>query len=157
MRADQAASSSSPQSASGMTHDEIVAFFQRRQGLFDDFDAIGLAADYADDVVVESPMAGAHAGRAAAEKVWRATFEGFLDIKMTTDALLVDGDRVAHFVTAEGTHMSDFMGMPASHKPFRLPVAFLYELKDRKIVHERRIYDFTGLLVQIGLLKAKPV
>ncbi len=30
-------------------------------------------------------------------------------------------------------------------------------LKDRKIVRERRVYDFTGLLVQIGLLKAKPV
>jgi hypothetical protein len=36
-------------------------------------------------------------------------------------------------------------------------VVFMYELKDRKIVRERRIYDFTGLLVQIGLLKAKPV
>jgi len=29
-------------------------------------------------------------------------------------------------------------------------------LRNGKIVHERRIYDFTGLLVQIGVLKAKP-
>ena len=29
-------------------------------------------------------------------------------------------------------------------------------LKDGQIARERRIYDFTGLLVQIGLLKAKP-
>jgi len=28
---------------------------------------------------------------------------------------------------------------------------------DRQIAHERRIYDFTGLLIQIGVLKAKPV
>ena len=34
---------------------------------------------------------------------------------------------------------------------------FLYELRDRHIVRERRIYDFTRLLVQIGVLKAKPV
>jgi hypothetical protein len=27
---------------------------------------------------------------------------------------------------------------------------------DGLIVHERRIYDFTGMLVQIGVLKAKP-
>jgi hypothetical protein len=27
----------------------------------------------------------------------------------------------------------------------------------REIVRERRIYDFTGVLVQIGVLKAKPV
>jgi steroid delta-isomerase-like uncharacterized protein len=140
-----------------MTRDEIVAFFERRQELYDDFDAPGLAADYADDVVVESPMAGVHTGRAAAEQALRATFTAFLDLKMTTDAILVDGDRVAHFVTTEGTHLSDFMGVPASGKPFRLAVAFMYELKNRQIVRERRIYDFTGLLVQVGLLKAKPV
>ena len=29
-------------------------------------------------------------------------------------------------------------------------------LRDGHIVHERRIYDFTGILVQVGLLKAKP-
>jgi hypothetical protein len=27
---------------------------------------------------------------------------------------------------------------------------------DGAVVHERRIYDFTGMLVQIGVLKAKP-
>jgi hypothetical protein len=29
-------------------------------------------------------------------------------------------------------------------------------LENGKIVRERRIFDFTGLLVQIGVLKAKP-
>jgi steroid delta-isomerase-like uncharacterized protein len=147
----------SSKGSSGMTRDEIVAFIDHRQECFDDFDAAGLAADYADDAVIESPMSGRHTGPAAAERAWRAVFEAFLDIKWTTDAVLIDGDRVAHFATCEGTHMSDFMGVPATHKSFHLPVAFLYELKDRKIVRERRIYDFTGMLVQIGLLKAKPV
>ena len=145
------------QAVSGMTRDEIIAFFERRQGLYDDFDAAGLAADYADDVVVESPMSGVHTGRNAAEQALRALFSAFLDLKIKTDALLVDDDRVAQFVTTEGTHISDFMGVPATNKVFRLPVAFMYQLKDRKIVRERRIYDFTGLLVQIGVLRAKPV
>ena len=48
------------------------------------------------------------------------------------------------------------MGVPATRKPFRLPIVFLCTLEDGLIVHERRIYDFTGLLVQIGVLKAKP-
>jgi hypothetical protein len=30
------------------------------------------------------------------------------------------------------------------------------QVADGLIVHERRIYDFTGMLVQIGVLKAKP-
>jgi steroid delta-isomerase-like uncharacterized protein len=145
------------QAVSGMTREEIVALFERRLEMYDDFDAAGLAADYADDVVVESPMSGAHTGRKAAEQALRGTLSAFLDLKMKREAILIDGDRVAEFFMTEGTHISDFMGMPATHKAFRLPVAFIYELKDRKIVRERRIYDFTGLLVQIGLLKAKPV
>jgi hypothetical protein len=35
-------------------------------------------------------------------------------------------------------------------------MVFLYTVKDGQILHERRIYDFTGMLVQIGVLKAKP-
>ena len=37
--------------------------------------------------------------------------------------------------------------------PGRPPV---FEIRGRQIVRERRIYDFTGLLLQIGVLKAKP-
>ena len=35
-------------------------------------------------------------------------------------------------------------------------MVFLFEFQDGRIVRERRIYDFTGLLVQIGVLSAKP-
>ena len=34
--------------------------------------------------------------------------------------------------------------------------AFVYTLRDGAIVHERRILDFTGVLIQVGVLKAKP-
>ena len=48
------------------------------------------------------------------------------------------------------------LGFEPTGKRFQMSVAFVHLLKDRKIVHERRIYDFTGLLVQIGILKARP-
>jgi hypothetical protein len=35
-------------------------------------------------------------------------------------------------------------------------MAIIYLLKDGLIVRERRVYDFTGLLVQVGAIKAKP-
>lgn len=144
------------QGRSGMTRDEIVALFARRQELYDDLDATALAADYADDAVIDSPMAGVHSGRAAAERAMRAIFEAFLDRTMKTDSLLIDGDQVAQVATIEGTHIGEFMGLHPSGNRFRFRAVFLYELRDRQIVRERRIYDFTGLLVQIGVLKAKP-
>lgn len=157
MKREQLAAIASPQHAhSGMTRDEIVAFFERRQELFDDFDATALAADYADDVVIESPLAGVHTGRAAAEQALRAVFEAFLDMKVKMGSLVIDGDRVAQVLSIEGTHIGEFMGVPPSGKPFRLTAVFLYELGAGQIIRERRIYDFTGLLVQIGMLKAKP-
>ena len=45
---------------------------------------------------------------------------------------------------------------PPTGKSFRVPAVFLYDLKDGQIARERRIYDFTGVLMQVGLLKAKP-
>jgi len=145
------------QDGTGMTHDEIVAFFQRREELYNDFDAEALAADYADDAVIDSPVAGVHTGPLAVEQALRAVFAAFLDRTMRTESLLIDGDRVAQVLTIEGTHIGEFLGLPPSGRSFRHRAVFLYELRDRHITRERRIYDFTGLLVQIGVLKAKPV
>ena len=40
---------------------------------------------------------------------------------------------------------------------FKLRTVMIFELRAGKIVHEQRIYDFTGMLIQLGVLKAKPV
>ena len=140
-----------------MTRDEVTTFFARRQEAYDDLDAAALAADYAEDVVIESPMAGVHSGRAAAEQILRAMFNAFLDMAVTSDDLIIDGDRVAQAMTVTGTHVGEFLGLAPTGKRFRLRAVFLYELRNGKIVRERRIYDFTGMLMQIGVLKAKPI
>ena len=48
------------------------------------------------------------------------------------------------------------MGLPPTGRAFRFLAAFVFILRDGRIVEERRVYDFTGLLIQIGVLKAKP-
>ena len=141
---------------SGMTRDEIVAFFKRRQEAYEDLDAKTLAADYTDAAVIESPSTGVHRGRDA-EKALRTVFDGLPDITMSVDDLVIDGDVVVTVMSCEGTHMREFLGFEPTGKRFQMSMAFVHRLKERKIVHERRIYDFTGVLLQIGVLKAKPV
>jgi len=143
-------------STPSMTREETAAVFDRRQKAYDNLDASMLAADYADQAVVQSPTAGTHQGRAAIEAVFRAWFDAFVDMKAYSDDLLIDGTRVAQVLRIEGTDLGGFMGMPPSGKSFQMAVVCLYDFADRLIVRERRIYDFTGLLVQIGVLKAKP-
>jgi steroid delta-isomerase-like uncharacterized protein len=138
-----------------MTRDAIAAIFDRRRAAYDNHDAVTLAADYTTDCVIESPSGGIHHGRAAAEQ-WLKTVFHALDVKMHQDSLLIDGDVVAQVLSMEGTDDGQFLGLPPTGRSFRLPAVFLYVLKDGQIASERRIYDFTGLLMQVGLLKAKP-
>ena len=147
--------SDAQQLQSGMTRSEILALFKRRQEAYEDLDAKALAGDYTPDALIESPSTGVHKGRDA-EKALRTIFEAFLDITMSVEDLVIDGDVVVTVLSCEGTHMRDLLGFEATGKRFQMNMAFVHRLKDRKIVHERRIYDFTGLLVQIGVLKAKP-
>ena len=138
-----------------LTREEVTALFERRQDAFDNMDADALAGDYADDCVVESPAAGTLRGAAAVDRARRSWFEAFPDLKYRTERLIIDGAHVVQLVTIEGTDIGGFMGLP-SGRSFKAPAVFLYEFRDRKIAHETRIYDFTGVLIQIGLLKAKP-
>jgi steroid delta-isomerase-like uncharacterized protein len=138
------------------TRQQVLDLFKRREEAYEDLDAAALATDYADDAVIESPTAGVHQGREAAEKALRAIFSAFLDLTVSFDYLIIDGGNVASVITLEGTHIGDFLGIPPTGKQFRMPAVFFYQLENGKIVRERRIYDFTGLLIQIGVLKAKP-
>ncbi len=120
-------------------------------------DLDSLVGLYSTDCVVESPMAaGAVHGGQALAKVHQALFDAFPDLTLTLDSLLIDGDKVAVSYVMSGTHTSGFMGLAPSGKPFRVPVATVSTVSDGLIVAERRIYDFTGMLVQIGVLKARP-
>jgi steroid delta-isomerase-like uncharacterized protein len=143
-------------SQTSMTRQQVLDFFERRWEAYENLDAARLAADYADNAVIESPTAGVHSGRDAAERTFRLVFSAFLDLTMSVESLIIEGNNAAALLSIEGTHIGEFLGLPPTGKRFTMPVAIFYLLDDGKIVRERRIYDFTGLLVQIGVLKAKP-
>lgn len=141
---------------STMTRQEMADFVKRRREAYEDLDAAALAADYAQSAVIESPTAGVHTGPEAAERAFRVIFNAFLDLTTTVDNVIVDGNSAVEVLLLEGTHIGEFLGIPPTGKRFSMPAVFFYQLESGKIVRERRIYDFTGLLVQIGALKAKP-
>jgi len=142
--------------SSALTRDEMTALFDRRQEAFDNMDADALSGDYSDDCLVDSPAAGTLRGAVAVDRARRAFFEAFPDLKLTTEYLVIDGNTVVQVATLEGTDIGGFMGLDPSGRSFKAPAVFIYEFRDRKIARESRIYDFTGVLIQIGLLKAKP-
>jgi steroid delta-isomerase-like uncharacterized protein len=140
-----------------MSRDEIEALIDRRQQSWNAGDAHVLALDHSEDGVVDSPLAGGTAkGREAIEKLYATYLGAFTDLKMEKRDLLIDGNRAALFANFTGTDHGGFMGMPPTGRAMKTAVVFLYDLHDGLIVKESRVYDFTGLLVQVGVLKAKP-
>ena len=140
-----------------MTRDEILGLLDRRADAWRRLDAEALVADYAEDAVIESPLAGGTTqGRDQIRQVFQTYFVAFPDLAMEVEEVLVDDQRAAVMATFTGTDRGGFMGMPATGRRVTIPVVFLYAFKDGKIVRDRRVYDFTGMLVQVGTLKAKP-
>jgi steroid delta-isomerase-like uncharacterized protein len=140
-----------------MTRDEILGLLAGRAEAWRRLDIEALIADYADGAVIESPLAGGTThGTDQIRQVFQTYFAAFPNLEMEQGEVLVDGHRAAVMATFAGNDEGGFMGMPATGRRVSIPVVFLYEFKDGKIVRDRRVYDFTGMLVQVGTLKAKP-
>jgi steroid delta-isomerase-like uncharacterized protein len=139
-----------------MTREEITAMFKRREAAWRGHDAATLAADHSSNAVVISPTGGVLEGREEIQRVYQIWFTAFPDLRFEEYDFLIDNDRVALVMTVTGSHAGDFFGLPASGRHVQAVCAFLYTLRNGEIVHERRILDFTGVLIQVGVLRAKP-
>ena len=135
---------------------ELQAVSDRLQDAFTRRDPVALAACYTPDGVAESPMFATLRGRKAIEEAQRAFFTSFPDATMTVDATVIDPPYVAVFATMHATHGDEFFGLPATGRQFEVRASRLLKIEGDLIAHETRIYDFTGLLVQVGVLRAKP-
>lgn len=139
-----------------MTRQDVEDFLARRDRAWFDRDAAALAADYAESCLVESPTHGPQATRDAVRAVYATWFDAFPDLKFEREDVLVDGDRVVLCFRATGTHRKPFGVVPASGRTLEIRGVFVLTFRDGQIVREKRYYDSTALLVQIGVLKAKP-
>ena len=140
----------------GVTRDQIVELLARRTAAWNAHDAAALAALHAPDGTVASPAGGALEGRDEIERVFRMYFSAFPDATMREEAVLIDGNRAVQVLSFSGTHVGEFFGLAATRRHVEALFASVMTIADGLIVDERRIYDFTGVLIQVGVLKAKP-
>jgi steroid delta-isomerase-like uncharacterized protein len=143
-----------------MTSDETRAFVKRYCDLWERGNVRGLVDCYAEHAHIDSPMFHAIDGREAIEKSFVDLFQVFTDSKIHIDDIIVDCESAEHCVTvwtSHGTHRGMLFGMPGSGRRIDVAGAFVMRFENGRIVRERRLYDFVGMLVQLGVLKAKAV
>jgi len=139
-----------------ITRKDISEFFAKRDRAWQEYDAKTLAAGHAEDGEIESPLFGNLKGLTAIQKSYTDWFAAFPDTEYNPEHLLIDGNRVAQFLKMTGTQRSEFCGYPPTGKRIQFRAITLFFLKDGRIEREIRTYDFTGVLLQLGMLKAKP-
>jgi len=139
-----------------MTRDEILAFFDERQVHWRTRDVEGLAQGHAPTGVVISPMFGRRSGRDAIRHSYVSLFKTFPDWTIVTNEPIIDGNRVALPFSVTATHVGEFMGLAGTNRRFQIQGVRLMEMADGLIQNEQRFYDFTGLLIQVGVLRGKP-
>ena len=139
-----------------MNRQDIVALFDRRLEAWQRHDADALAADHAEDSVAESPLQGRLEGRRRIADSYTHWFKAFPDLVFTSRALVIDGNRAANFFTVRGTQTAPFGGIRATGRRIEVSGVCLFTLgPDGHFVHELRLYDVSGLFVQLGILKMK--
>jgi steroid delta-isomerase-like uncharacterized protein len=101
-----------------------------------------------EDVSEARPQRGSEGIRQSMARYLRA----FPDLHFTQEATLTQGDRIALFWTARGTHRGKLMNIPPTCRPVQVRGVSLLTLQDGKIRHGLIIWDVAGLLRAIGLL-----
>jgi len=141
-----------------MSHDQIREFFDAQEEHWRARDPVKLAGGHAEDGLIISPIFGTVTGRPAIRASYESLFTIFPDWDYRADHILIDlnGASVAEPFTATATHVGEFMGLAGCGRRFEIQGVRLFEMRDGLIARERRYYDFTGMLIQLGVLRGKP-
>jgi steroid delta-isomerase-like uncharacterized protein len=134
-----------------MTRKQSQRILRQHQDALNRHDVPALAAMYAEDAVLDSPMLEAIRGRQAIGESYERLFTLFPDYSITTrDPLFIsEGDRAAEFTTVTGTLRAPFLGMVPTTQPIEYQAARLFTFRGELIAHEQRIYDFGGVLERL--------
>jgi predicted ester cyclase len=76
------------------------------------------------------------------------------DPHFTIEHLLADGDKVAVMWSNRGTHVGDWMGIPATGKPTTVKGVDIHLLRDGRLAEHWDVVDIYSFLVQAGAVPA---
>ena len=89
---------------------------------------------YAPDVVDHNPLPGQGPGLDGIKQLVAVYHAVFPDLSVSTDDVVISGDRVVVRWTATGTHQGDQLGVPATGKHVRLTGIDILRIEDGRIV-----------------------
>ena len=140
-----------------MTSDEIRAFCENYVRRWERGDITGLLACYHDDCEIVSPIFNTLRGRSQVETSFLELFRAFSDFHIDINDVIVDErkERAVLLFTSVVIHRGEIFGVPGTGRRFEVQGAFVFTFQQDRISRDSRLYDFTGMLMQLGVLRAR--
>ena len=141
-----------------MTAADVHAFLNRFAHAWEEGDLVTLADCYTSDCEVVSPIFHTLHGLSQVENSFRAAFRAFSAQTMRVDEVIVDGDnpgQAAVVWTSKVKHQGEIFGIPPTGKVFEVTIALFLKFANGKIAREVRVYDFTKMLMEIGVMRMR--
>lgn len=103
------------------------------------------------DYEEHDPLPGQGTGRDGLRDRVQAIASAFGQ-RFTVEDVIAEGDRVVVRWTGSGTHVGEFMGIPATGRSFTIAGIDVYRVADTKMAEHWHVVDQFALLQQLGLL-----
>jgi steroid delta-isomerase-like uncharacterized protein len=88
------------------------------------------------------------------KQFYSGLWDAFPDLRITIEDMVGEEDRVAWRLTVNGTHESEFRGVPATGTEVTFAAQYIFRFRNGKIVERWTNLDRLGVMVQLGAVPA---
>jgi predicted ester cyclase len=88
------------------------------------------------------------------KQFYSGLWHAFPDLRITIEDMVGEGDSVAWRLTANGTHESEFRGVPPTGTEVTFAAQYIFRFRNGKIVERWTNLDRLGVMVQLGAIPA---
>lgn len=104
-----------------------------------------------EDYIQHNPLVGQ--GRKGFRDFFEAWFKAVPDFKYELKKIVSEGDLVWAYGTYSGTQTGNWLGVPATGKPYSFDAVDIFRIQDGKLAEHWDVLDAYGLFKQLGVIK----
>ena len=135
-----------------------AATMRRAYELISAGDIDGFGELLSEDFVEHEETPGLEPTKEGVMKFFRMYREGFPDLRMEPQDVLVSGDKVVARVRAAGTHQGEFLGMPATGRSVDVQLIDIVRIDGDGLAAEHwGVFDALAMLQQLGAVPEGPL
>lgn len=106
------------------------------------------------DVLIRTPLPVQATGAQALKEVFARLHRAFPDLHVTVEDVIAEGDRVVGRNSVTGTHLGEYMGLPATGKPVAYSEIFIFRFVNGRIAETWGVVDVASQMKQLGMIPA---